>query len=372
MATNTKNNQKKNLTPRQKAAKKRKRIIIFTIEILVLLIMLVVFYAVNKFDNIQRFELNINEKEIGINENVKDNEVISEYLNIALFGVDAKNDKLGKGSRSDTIMIASINEKTKEVKLVSVYRDTYLNLGNDEYNKINAAYGTGGVQQAVQALNSNLDLNIVDYVTVGYKGLIDTVDALGGIYIDVDSAELEHINNYQISIVETFDEEYIPVKKTGKQLLNGLQATAYCRIRYTAGDDFKRTERQREVLMAILEEAKKPEKINKASNAITSIFGHIATSFDLAEIIELSTDLASYEIVANTGFPFEEYRGTGRLPIKGSCVFPDNLEKNVYELHDFLFENEAYEMSPTLKEYSKIIEKDVSGYITGGSKSTPK
>ena len=182
------------------------------------------------------------------------------YWNVALFGVDAtKPDQLYKNSRSDSIMIASINLDNGEVKLVSVYRDTYLNIGNDNYRKCNTAYAAGGAQQAIEMLNANLDMDITDFVTVGYQALMDCIDGLGGVWIEVDESEIKHINNYQKTISKDVlnDRPYTEVTKTGYQLLDGLQATAYCRIRYTKGDDFKRAERQREVLQAIEDEAKK-------------------------------------------------------------------------------------------------------------------
>ncbi|MDO4284005.1 MAG: LCP family protein, partial [Eubacteriales bacterium] len=121
------------------------------------------------------------------------------YRNIALFGVDARNGDLGAGTRSDTIIVMSINQDGKEISLVSVYRDTYLNLGDDTYNKCNAAYAKGGPEQAINMLNMNLDLDITDYVTVGFAGLIGAIDKLGGVEIDVQEVEIQHLNNYQLT-----------------------------------------------------------------------------------------------------------------------------------------------------------------------------
>ena len=142
------------------------------------------------------------------------------YRNIALFGVDSTTGALTKNTRSDTIMIASINQDTGECKLVSIYRDTYLNLSNDSYNKCNAAYAKGGPEQAINMLNMNLDMNITDFVTVGFAGLTDAVDALGGVMIDVDDSEISHLNNYQLCIAEDLKRSYTPVKDTGYQLLD--------------------------------------------------------------------------------------------------------------------------------------------------------
>ena len=146
-------------------------------------------------------------------EKFEEDEELKGYWNIALFGVDATDGQLSKGSRSDTIMVASINQDTGEIKLVSVYRDTYLNLSNDVYNKCNGAYSKGGAETAMAMLNMNLDLNITDFVTVGYDAVIDSVNGLKGVWIDVDSEEIKHINNYQKSILRDtdIDEELVMV-----------------------------------------------------------------------------------------------------------------------------------------------------------------
>ena len=182
-------------------------------------------------------KLDLDEDKIIINEQVRDAEetTMRGYRNIALFGVDSTTGALTKNTRSDTIMIASINQDTGECKLVSVFRDTYLNLSNDSYNKCNAAYAKGGPEMAINMLNMNLDLNITDFVTVGFAGLTDTIDALGGVYIDVDNAEIGHLNNYQLCIAEDLKRSYRPGESTGNQLLAGyrvLPYPLYCRRRF--------------------------------------------------------------------------------------------------------------------------------------------
>lgn len=284
------------------------------------------------------------------------------YRNIALFGVDSTTGALTKNTRSDTIMIASINQDTGECKLVSVYRDTYLNLSNDSYNKCNSAYAKGGPEMAISMLNMNLDMNITDFVTVGFAGLTDTIDALGGVYIDVDDAEISHLNNYQLCIAEDLKRSYTPVTSTGYQLLDGLQATGYCRIRYTAGDDFKRAERQREVLSAVADQAKKASA-TQLVNTANSVFEEVYTSLDLAEIVEILGDIGQYYISDTAGFPTEEHRATGTIGSKGSCVIPTDLEENVIWLHEFLFEAEDYTPSAMVKECSAQIEADTANYI---------
>ncbi len=354
---------KKKSGRKAQAKKQRRRIILFIIEIIILLIAVVILYAVLAGTKSGKVELK--EKDIIINETVQEAQetTMKGYRNIALFGVDSTTGALTKNTRSDTIMIASINQDTGECKLVSVYRDTYLNLSNDSYNKCNAAYAKGGPEQAINMLNMNLDMNITDFVTVGFAGLTDTIDALGGVDIEVDESEISHLNNYQLCIAEDLKREYTPVTQTGYQRLDGLQATGYCRIRYTAGDDFKRAERQREVLSAVADQAKKAS-LPKLTETANSVFEEVYTSLDLSEILEMLGDVGAYQITETDGFPQEDMRATGTIGSKGSCVIPTSLEENVKWLHKFLFDASDYEPSATVKECSEKIYQDTSGYLT--------
>lgn len=352
----------KSTSKKKQAKKQRRRIIIFIVEIIILVIAVVVLYGVMKGTGSGKVELN--DEKIIINDKVEEAQetTMKGYRNIALFGVDSTSGALTKNTRSDTIMIASINQDTGECKLVSVYRDTYLNLSNDSYNKCNAAYAKGGPEQAINMLNMNLDMNITDFVTVGFAGLTDTIDALGGVYIDVDDSEISHLNNYQLCIAEDLKRTYTPVAETGYQLLDGLQATGYCRIRYTAGDDFKRAERQREVLSAVADQAKKASLPQLTSTA-DAVFNEVYTSLDLAEIVDMLGNVGTYYISDTAGFPQESNRATGTIGSKGSCVIPLSLEDNVRWLHEFLFGATDYEPSETVKKCSQKIYDDTNGYL---------
>ncbi|MBD5450820.1 MAG: LytR family transcriptional regulator [Lachnospiraceae bacterium] len=352
----------KKSSKKEQAKKQRRRIIIFIVEIIILVVAVFALYSV--LTATQTGKVEISDKDIIINDTVKQAEetTMKGYRNIALFGVDSTSGALTKNTRSDTIMIASINQDTGECKLVSVYRDTYLNLSNDSYNKCNAAYAKGGPEMAISMLNMNLDMNITDFVTVGFAGLTDTVDALGGVYIDVDDAEILHLNNYQLCIAEDLKRSYTPVTSTGYQLLDGLQATGYCRIRYTAGDDFKRAERQREVLSAVADQAKKAS-LPKLTETANSVFNETYTSLDLSEIVEMLGNVSKYYISDTAGFPQESNRATGTIGTKGSCVIPVSLEDNVKWLHQFLFNDYEYEPSATVKECSDKIYSDTNGYL---------
>ena len=366
MATNQKKKKKGSAAAARRAKKKQKRIALFIFEILVLAVLVVVLYTVLKAEDIQKIKVDEENINKVFNEKVEENESLKGYRNIALFGVDSREGDLGKGTRSDSIIIASINEDTGDIKLCSVYRDTYLNLSNDSYNKCNSAYAKGGPEQAIIMLNMNLDLNITDYVTIGFDGLTDVIDALGGVYIDVAEGEIVHLNNYQISMVGTTTDgqtftategkDYTAVTTPGYQKLNGLQATAYCRIRYI-GDDFARAERQRTVLAAVMDEAKKAS-VSDLNKILDKVLPHVATSLDVDEMVGMLSNVTKYNITGSDGFPFESHRATGKVGSKGSCVIPNNLEQNVELLHEFLFNDTAYTVSPQVQSFSDKIALD--------------
>lgn len=349
---------KRELSKKEKARKKRRRIVFFTLEILVLIVMVIVLWGVLKVGDSGHVE--IVEDDIVINPQVKaaaETTKMLGYRNIALFGVDSTGGLLSKGTRSDTIMVASIDQNTGDCKLISVYRDTYLNLSNDNYDKCNAAYSKGGPEMAMSMLNMNLDLDITDFVTVGFVGLTDTIDALGGVYIDVDSNEILHLNNYQSCIAKDLKRTYTMVESTGYQLLDGLQATGYCRIRYTARGDFERTERQREVLSAVADQAKKAP-VTSLVNIANNVFDEVYTSLNLTEIVDLLKDVSKYSITDTAGFPRDEHIGDKSFGTKGRCVVPTDLEADVKWLHEFLFNDSDYEPSETVKECSRQIQAD--------------
>lgn len=360
----------------RRKAKKKGKIALLVVELLVVVILLGVlglfWYMESPSDGNGNtgdgekggplFNVSIKEDDLEINKQVQENENLKEYRNIVLFGVDSRKGALTKGTLSDSIIIASINLETKDVKLCSVYRDTYLNLSNDKYGKCNSAYSYGGAEQAMKMLNMNLDLDIKDFVTIGFDGLTQVIDDIGGVYIDVDDEELRHINSYQETMAQEMGVNYTPVTSTGYQLLNGLQATAYCRIRYKTGNDFARAASQREVIQAIVDKVKTMDLVTltKVANDVSN---NVYTSLSMDEIVGILGEVAQYNIVDEGGFPEASMRGAGTLGSKGSCVYPINLTENVTWLHEFLFNDTGYEPSKEVQEYSKIIHDFVSQYI---------
>ena len=354
----------KRIPNKKRKARQQRRIILFAVELIALEVLVGAIVAVSTIGKMER--VHINEENIVFNESVEENQEMKGYRNIALFAVDSRKGKLGKGQRTDTIMIASINQDTGDVKLCSVYRDTYLNLGNDKYNKANAAYAQGGPEQALNMLNWNFDMNITEYITVGFDALIEVIDALGGVQIDVAENEINDLNNYQRSMFvedenDPLNENIVKVTEPGLQTLNGLQATAYCRIRYV-GDDYGRTERQRKVLMACMDKAKQASPTTLVE-ILNSAIDDVSTNLDLGEMASILQDVNSYQIVAQDGVPFESNRSTGNIGSKGDCVVPLDLTDNVTMLHEFLFGVENYAPSEQVQEYSEKIKSDTAAYV---------
>ncbi len=379
---NPKNPKNKKNPSKQTAKKKRGKILLFVAEIFLLLILVAALWAAKQTQKIQYVE--IKPGDVHINEPVRNEieqgeTVMKGYRNIALFGVDSREQQLDKNTRTDVIMVASINLDTKEVRLVSVYRDTWLNMTNDKYSKANAAYSKGGAKQAIGMLNMNLDLDITDFVTVGFEAVIDVVDAVGGVEIDVKEDEIVHLNSYQISMVgrvvgknekgeEMYEAipgvEYTPVEHAGLQTLNGLQATAYSRIRYTSGGDLARAERQRTVLTKIAQKAMtmNPTTLNSIADAV---FTKISTSLTLPEILSLLSDAASYKVGETAGFPFTDHVVPNGTVGNASVVVPVDLTKNVELLHEFLFDKTDYTPTDTVKKCSQKIASDTGVHYNG-------
>ena len=357
--------QGRRLSKKQKKAKKRRRLIgILVAELVLLLVLGIGVWGLTRLDKFQ--DLGIDANDIAMNDMDEATEkVLKGYTNIALFGIDTREmGELGAGNRSDTMIIASINNETKEVKLVSVYRDTYLNRADDTYGKCNAAYKSGGPEQAMAMLNTNLDLNIKYFVSVDFLALIKTINLLGGIDVDVQEDEWEWVNNYMYETTYVTGEYGAFLEGPGLQTLDGLQATSYCRIRATVGDDYRRTERQRTVIKLIAEKAK-TASLGTINDIINEVFPLIATNIPKSQMLSMAAGMMSYEIGETGGFP--TLRENVKIN-KADVVAPADLEANVKELHKFLFNEEDYYPSPTVIKFSQKIEADtgVSGPESSG------
>lgn len=333
--------------------KRRKRIFVLTAEVIILTFLLGTAYVMAKYDKIQRVE--IDSENVTVNEGA----VKEGYTTVALFGGDSREGQLGAGTHADTIIIASIDNKTKEIRLVSIYRDTFLKQKDDKYNKANSAYFRGGPEEAISMLNENLDLDIEDYVTVDFKALVDTIDLMGGIEIDIQEEEVQYMNEFLQETADVAGTEANFIEHAGEQKLDGAQAVTYARIRSTAGGDYKRTERQRLVIEKIFEKAVKT-KISTINKIIDKVFEQVSTSFSLKEALGLAAGVADYQLGETAGFPFEKQDDV-RYKNCGSVVVAQGLAENVQELHTFLCPNEEEKpVSDTVQQISDDI-----AYLTG-------
>ena len=336
-------------------SKAGKVIKIITIILLIILAILLIvggvglYYLNSKLSKINYVD--IEEGNIEVNEGVEP----TGYRNIAIFGVDSRADTYDD-TRSDCIIIASINQETGDVKLISVYRDTYVDIEGHGLDKITHAYAYGGAELAINTLNKNLDLDIKEFVAVNFGAVVDIINAIGGVEIEIESAELQYINSYIANIDSIEGTSTEKITKTGKQNLNGVQALAYSRIRYTAGGDYKRTERMRDVLIATFNKAK-TLSVTELNNILDIALPDVYTNIKTSEIKALIPDAIKYNIDTSIGWPYET---------KGKTMdrwygIPVTLESNVTKLHQEIFGEQDYQVSSKVKEISDAIIKK-TGY----------
>ena len=349
-SSNNRNRKRKKMTRRQR---RKRKLILFIVEVLVILILLAALFVIIKLNKLNNTG-DLDEDKLNINIDAKTQELLDGYTNIALFGIDNRSTGKYESGNSDCIMIASINNDTKEVRLISVYRDSFLAVDDDDnLRKLNAAYAKGGPTGAVAALNKNLDLDIKEYVAVDFNAVMEVVDALGGIELDISSKEAETMKIYINEMNEVMGTNGTAVSGPGLQTVNGIQALDYCRDRYSGGDDYGRTERQRTVISKIVEKAK-AASLPTLNKVIDKLFPDISTSLSSSEILGLAAGIKDYELADTQGWPFQltTERMGGKL---GDVVVPTDLETNVNLLHQYLFDVEDYETTQTVKNISKSV-----------------
>lgn len=347
---------------------KKRNKVLFILEIIVLLLFIGGLYVYgkvsSKLDLIEQPVLD--EEKILVNEEAPQ---MTGYKTYALFGIDHrdKNASLG-GENSDTIIIASVDNDNKNVKLVSIYRDTLLNIGSDTYAKANAAYAYGGPEQAISMLNTNLDLDITDYATVDFSALTTAVDCFGGLDIPLSYAEIVFMNDYCIETSEETGKKYTPIELPetepedieaimGTYHLNGVQVTSYCRIRYTASLDMGRTERQRRVLQMLVSKAK-TAGLTPLFDVMDEVFPLVKTSVSKTEILSMVPSLLGYSMDETTGFP-SSYKFADIQ--NSSVIVATDLISNVKELHKFLYGDEDYIPSSVVSARSNRIVEIAGG-----------
>ncbi|SJZ87684.1 LCP family protein [Garciella nitratireducens] len=276
------------------------------------------FYLNHMLNQVGTHKISQSDENLGIKNS---NEESDNITNIALFGLDRR--ETTGNTRSDTIMIATLDTKNKKAKLTSIMRDTYVNIPSRGMDKINHAYAYGGPELAIRTINENFDMNIRDYVMVDFFGMADIIDALGGVTIDVKPEEVSRTG----------------VSSAGLQTLNGEQAVKYSRIRYVGNGDFERTERQRKVLEQLMNKVVTagPMEYPKLMN---QLLPYVETSLSKREILKLGTSAFTSGVDS-----LEEYR----IPVDGYAkgqkmngiyyLVPQDLQTNVEFLHEFIYED---------------------------------
>lgn len=342
----------------KKNKKNRKGLKIFGIILLIIILIIAgviaggAWYVGDKFGKMQ--QVDINEEELDINEQVNEN--LSGYRNIAIFGVDSRSSNLGRGNRSDCIIIASINNKTKEVRLASVYRDTYVQIEGHGLDKITHAYSYGEAPLALSTLNTNLDLNVKEFVTVNFDSVAEAVDLLGGIKMTLTDAEVKYINGYIEEVANVTGKKSNKITSAGTYTLDGVQAVAYGRIRYTEGGDYKRTERMRDVIQAMLKKLQ-TKSIGEINSLLDKILPKVYTNITAGSILTEIPSIMNYKITQSIGWPYD----TKGITLDRWYGVPVTLESNVQRLHRELFDEPDYTVSDTVKTISdKIASK--TGY----------
>ena len=339
----------KSKSKKSKKSKGKKILTVLAIIVLILIIILSAIAAIGysyvstKLNKMQQVE--ISEDELNISDRVDE-----KYRNIAIFGVDSRSNDLGAGNRSDCIIIASINNETKEVRLVSVYRDTYMEIEDYGLDKVTHAYSYGEAPLAIKTLNTNLDLNIKEFVTVNFDSVAEAVDALGGIDMYITSAETQYINSYIDEVSRVTGKYSEHITSAGTYTLDGVQAVGYSRIRYTEGGDYKRTERMRDVIEAMVKKLK-TKSIGEINDILDVVLPKVYTNITADEIISMIPNALSYNVSNSIGWPYE----TRGITLDRWYGVPITLESNVIQLHQELFDDEEYTPSETVKDISSRI-----------------
>lgn len=321
------------------------------IGVLLVLLGVIVIIGKGKKENKKEQEKQISTTTETTTEQVKEKTEGTETF--LIFGVDSREKNLDKGTRSDSIIVVNMNHKTKEIRIASIFRDTYVAIEEHGMDKINHAHSYGGPQLAMDTVNQNFDLNAEKYLTINFRNVSELIDDIGGIEMEITAEEAQYINDYidELNKIEKKDSAHIT--KAGMYTLDGVQAVAYTRIRYTAGGDYKRSERQRTILLKVFEKAKELDS-DKMLALADKFMNEINTNYSSGDAMEILYYLSKYKVVDSKAFPTRLWGGK----IDGVWYgVPVTLESNAKELHEFLYPEEKYKVSEHVKEISNQIRQ---------------
>lgn len=309
-----------------------KKVVIGIVIAILVIIGLGAGYVYAMLNKTNKVELNKNN--LGINEEAQNEATKSDITNIALFGIDAPQGQVG---RSDADMILTIDNKHNKIKLTSLMRDSYVNVKGHGMTKLTHAYAYGGPELALNTINTNFDLNIDKFITVNFTSLPNVINKLGGIDMNITKGDLKYINAY-IDSINNYDHTNSPhITSTGMQHLDGVQATAYCRIRYDGGDQ-RRTERQRRVITAVFDKIKN-SPVTDYPGILNQLLPLVTTNISSNEFISLGKDIidTGANKIDELRVPCDKHEN-GKL-IKGVYYMTFDIPAETKELHKFIFEN---------------------------------
>lgn len=310
--------------------KKKKRVIILSILVPILAIVgMAGGYVWAMFSKMEKVDLD--------KDNLGSNKELSQkykgITNIALFGVDSAD---GAG-RSDSMMVATLDTLNKKIKVTSLMRDSYVNISGHGMNKLNAAYAFGQEELAIKTINENFDLNIEDFVTVDFASLPKIINKIGGIEVEIDSEELREINKHIPHINSVTGTNVANITRTGAQNLNGVQTLAYCRIRGTKGDDFRRTERQREVIDKMLSKLLSMPT-SKYPGLLNEVLPMVKTSLSSGQIMSMGTEVVKIgNNLEQNRFPTDDNLKAEN--INGADVLTFDKARAREGMHKWIFED---------------------------------
>ncbi len=277
----------------------------------------------------------------------------SGYYTVAVFGLDSRSGNVGKEALSDVNILVRVDRGTGEIKLVSLYSDTYSKISSENYHKLNEAYFRGGPEQAVWAVEHNTDVKVDDYAAFNWKAVVDAINILGGVDLEISDSEFKYINAFITETVNSTGVGSYQLEHAGMNHLDGIQAVAYARLRLM-DTDYQRTERQRKVIGLALDKAKSADYQTLYTLA-SAVLPQISTSVTIDDLIPFAKNIRKFEIAETAGFPFDKKGAdVGKL----DCVIPVTLESNAIKLHAFLYPDKEYAPSAELRAISEKIISD--------------
>jgi LCP family protein required for cell wall assembly len=338
----------------------RNRIIISTISIVLAVVVGVVigYYSYVKskiYAEPSEIEVKTVEKK---NEEEVDYEEVEGITNVLLVGTDARD--LKESARADSIIIATLDNNNKEIRLTSLFRDTLVDIDGYGPYKLNAAMAFGGINLLKDTIQETYNINIDKYIIINFWGFEAIIDQMGGLEIDVKDYQLDELNKY---IGESTGGNDCPVTESGLQLLNGKQALSYARIRKGVGDEFERTERQREVLFKVAEKLRET-KPTKYLGIMNSMLDYINTNIDLLDALNMAYTIYKFPSLETKQIhiPVTELADDMNYGGEIGWVFIMDREQNTEILHDFIFN--GIEPDESKFDYNSLREA-LNEYKTG-------